>query len=79
MTDFLADLGSTGHIIVGFVLVVVSGLRGAYGTASMEDVEMTAEQEVKKVYPDAYLAQSYGIDNMPNEYQVYRIKAGGKA
>ena len=26
MTDFLADLGSTGHIIVGFVLVVAVGL-----------------------------------------------------
>lgn len=38
---------------------------------------MKAVQEVKKVYPDTYLAQSYGIDNMPNEYQVYRLKANG--
>ena len=26
MTDFLADLGPTGHTIVGFVLVVAVGL-----------------------------------------------------
>ena len=39
---------------------------------------MTAEQEVKKVYPDVYLAQSDGIDNMPNDIKFTASKQAAK-